>query len=127
MQWSRPRRVRERTFCLPRRSSLATSVPSMLTSGVTFPSWRSRRALFSVMSWPLVKSWKKQSGCWAKRSKRSGWNHLLPPRMPKKLLPCSRASLMTRFRASRSILTWGLSTSTQHPWQRRLQELRTEM
>ena len=62
MQWSRPRRVRERTFGLPRRSSLTTSVPSMLISGVALPSWRSWRAVLSVMSWPLVKIWKKQSG-----------------------------------------------------------------
>jgi hypothetical protein len=50
--------VRVSTSVLPRRSLLTTSVPSMLTSGVMFPSLRMAVAAFSVIIWPLVKTWK---------------------------------------------------------------------
>ena len=58
MQASRPASVRVSTLAWPRRSSLTTSVPSMLTSGVALPSARSLAAIASVISWPLVKIWK---------------------------------------------------------------------
>src|SRR5688572_4457454 len=45
-----------------------------------------------------------------------------PPRMPKKALPCRFASVMVRFSVPRSMASFS-STSTQQPWQRRLQEL----
>lgn len=48
-----------------------------------------------------------------------------PPRMPKKTFPCALASLMVRFSESRSMASFS-STSTQQPWQRRLQELMME-
>ena len=54
-QLSRPRSVRANTSFLPRRSSLVISRPSMLMSGVALPILRRRRAIFSVMSCPLVK------------------------------------------------------------------------
>jgi len=53
-----PRSVRSRTSLLPRRRSETLSVPSMETSGVALPSWRSLAAALEVMSWPLVKIWK---------------------------------------------------------------------
>ena len=40
--------------------------------------------------------------------------------------PCSFASLIVRFSVSRSMALRGASTSTQQPWQRRLQEFRME-
>ncbi len=57
-QWSRPRRVRLRTSLLPRRSSLVSSRPSIEMSGVALPTALSRAATYSVMNWPLVKTWK---------------------------------------------------------------------
>ena len=50
-----------------------------------------------------------------------------PPRMPKNELPIALASVMSRFIAATSIFDCFAATSTQHPWQRRLQELMTEM
>ena len=58
VQASSPARDLSRTSLRPRRWSLTTEVPSMLTSGVTFPSRRSSAARASSMRCPLVKSWK---------------------------------------------------------------------
>jgi len=57
-QASSPAIVWLSTPARPRRSSLAISLPSTDTSGVTLPSRRSSRATSSVMKWPLVKTWK---------------------------------------------------------------------
>ena len=55
-QFCRPRMVRVKTSFFPRRSSLTTSRPSMLMSGVALPTCRRRFAIFSVMNWPFVKT-----------------------------------------------------------------------
>jgi len=49
-----------------------------------------------------------------------------PPRMPKNEFPWALASRMVRLSVSRSISVRSAATSTQQPWQRRLQELRIE-
>src|ERR1043166_5012366 len=49
-----------------------------------------------------------------------------PPKMPKNAFPCRLASVMVRLSVSRSIISRGASTSTQQPWQRRLQLLMIE-
>ena len=58
VQASSPASDLSRTAVRPRRSSLTTEVPSMLTSGVTLPRRRSSAARASSIRWPLVKSWK---------------------------------------------------------------------
>src|SRR3954453_5087516 len=49
-----------------------------------------------------------------------------PPRMPKNELPIALASPIRRFMAAGSIFDCFAATSTQHPWQRRLQLLMIE-
>ncbi len=48
-----------------------------------------------------------------------------PPRMPKKALPISLACAISRFMAGTSMVCCLAATSTQQPWQRRLQLLIT--
>src|SRR5438477_10417660 len=50
-----------------------------------------------------------------------------PPRIPKKVFPCLLASVIVRLSVSSSIISRSASTSTQHPWQRRLQLLMIEI
>src|SRR5713226_5336170 len=50
-----------------------------------------------------------------------------PPTMPKKTLPISLASLSSLFIAASLIVSCLAATSTQHPWQRKLQLLMIEM
>ena len=47
--------------------------------------------------------------------------------MPKKRFPCFLALVTMRSKSSKLIFFWGAATSTQHPRQRRLQELMIEM
>src|SRR5205823_5221537 len=57
----------------------------------------------------------------------SGCMNGSPPRMPKNELPIAFASSISRFIAAGSIRACLAATSTQHPWQRRLQLLMTEI
>src|SRR5262245_31919315 len=59
-------------------------------------------------------------------SKRRGCMNGSPPTMPKKALPIALASATSLENASGEIVCCLAATSTQQPWQRRLQLLMTE-
>ena len=128
MQASRPASVRVSTLAWPRRSSLTISVPSMLTSGVTLPSARSFARDLVGDELAVGEDLEVAVGVRCEHVEQLRVHERLAAEDAEEAV--AHASWRRRSAgpaSSAGIISRGPSTSTQQPWQRRLQLLMIEM
>lgn len=108
----------------PRRPSLASSKPSMLTETMKLPTRLSSSQKAWSMSVPFVKAWKAMSRCFSHRRKMSALRMSgSPPVKRQAWVPSSAPSVSTRSISSKVRFCLWPYSAAQQPAQRILQAL----